>query len=440
MKKLTVLMSLMLVGLLAIGQSFDKQKIDSLMNRIEEFDKCMGSISIFQNGKEIYQRALGYADVENNTKSDVNTKYRIGSVSKMFTATIILKLIEEGKLTLDTKLDKFYPEIPNAGEITVEHLLRHRSGLFNFTNAKEYLEYMDKPQTHEFLIHQFIKNGTEFEPGEKMQYSNTNYILLSYIIEKIEKKDYADVLKDKILVPCNLKNTNYGGKIDTRKNEALSYKKVASGWELEKETDMSIPTGAGGIVSTPTDLNQFLYCLFTGEIISESSLNKMKEMVDGYGLGLTKITFYDRYSYGHGGAIDAFRSSIGYFPEENVAVSGILNGGTFSLNNLMIGVLSIYFGQDYQLPEFTPAIELSREELEQYPGIYSASSLPIKLTISLKENQLYGQGTGQPSFPLEAFDKNKFRFETAGLEIEFFPSENKLNLKQGGSTFELKRE
>ena len=440
MKKLTVLMSLLLVGLIVGAQSFDKQKIDSLMNRIEKFDKCMGSISIFQNGKEIYQRALGYADVENNIKADGNTKYRVGSVSKVFTATIILKLIEEGKLTLDTKLDKFYPEIPNAGEITVEHLLRHRSGLFNFTNAKEYLEYMDKPQNHAFMINQFIKNGTEFKPGEKMQYSNTNYILLSYIIEKIEKKDYAEVLKDKILIPCKLKNTNYGGKINSRKNEALSYIKVTSGWSLEKETDMSIPSGAGGIVSTPTDLNQFLYCLFTGKIISELSLDKMEDMVDGYGLGLTKIPFYERYSYGHGGAIDAFRSSIGYFPEENLAVSGIKNGGNYSLNNILVGVLSILFEREYQFPEFTPAVELSREELEQYPGTYSASSLPIKLTIFLKENQLYGQGTGQPSFPLEAFEKNKFRFETAGLEIEFLPSENKLNLKQGGSTFELKRE
>jgi len=168
----------------------------------------------------------------------------------------------------------------------------------------------------------------------------------------------------------------------------------------------------------------------------------MTDMSKDYGLGLTKIPFYERYSYGKGGAIDAFIASISFFPEENLAFSGILNGGAFSLNDLLTGVKSIWFDREYHFPEFTSGIEVSREELEQYPGNYSSISSSDKLTIVLKENQLYGQATGGgPSFPLEPFEKNKFRVEVAGLEFEFFPTENKLIVKQRGSIlFEMTKE
>jgi D-alanyl-D-alanine carboxypeptidase len=421
------------------AQTFDKQKMDSLFALIGDNDKAMGSISLFKDGKEVYQRSIGYADVENKIRASAQTKYRIGSISKIFTATIIMQLVEENKLSLDNKLSEYFSELPNAEKISVEQLLRHRSGLFNFTNADDYSLYMQKPQSKEFIIKKIIKNGIIFEPGDRMEYSNTNYLLLSYIIEKIENKDYSEILKARIVKPCNLLNTYYGGKINSKNNEAFSYKKMA-GWEPETETDMSVPSGAGGIVSTPTDLNIFLNCLWDGKLVSKTSLDKMKTMVDKYGFALTVIPFYEKKAFGHGGAIDGFRSTMSYFPDDRVAVSYITNGGTMPMNDVMIGVLSIYFGKDYKLPEFTPSMNLESTDLDQYLGIYGSPNLPLKLTILKKDNTLMGQGTGQPSFPLEAFGKNKFRFEQAGVEIEFNPEGKKLTLKQGGGTFEMTKE
>ena len=345
-------------------------------------------------------------------------------------------MAEEGKLNMETTLDKFFPQIPNAGRITIEQLLRHRSGLVNFTDAPEYQQWMEQPKSREDLLELFVKNGATFEPGGKFEYSNTNYVLLSFIAETIDDKSFAEILKTRIITPLALQNTYLGGKIDPSRNEAKSYTRSDT-WVPATETDMSIPSGAGAVVSTPTDLNIFLNALFSGKIISEKSLAQMKDMKDGYGFGLIQFPFFEKKAFGHTGGIDGFQSTASLFPDEKVAVSLTVNGAGMSSNNILIGVLSIYFGREYKLPVFTPAIQLTAEELSVFTGTYSSQGFPLKISISQKGAALFGQGTGQPMFPLEAFEKNKFRFSQANLVIEFYPDENKLILLQGGGRFEL---
>ena len=134
------------------SQNFNSQKLDSLLDRIDAAEKAMFSLAIHQDGKPIYTRAVGFADVESEEKANPKTMYRIGSISKTFTSTIILKLIEEGKLSLDTKLSTFYPELPNAEEITIKYLLNHHSGLFNFTNEENYTSWMQIAKSKEELL------------------------------------------------------------------------------------------------------------------------------------------------------------------------------------------------------------------------------------------------------------------------------------------------
>jgi D-alanyl-D-alanine carboxypeptidase len=439
MKKIIFTLFSIVFTTILSAQNFEKAKMDSLFNLIDANEKSMGSLSIFHDGKEVYQFSIGYANVEKKQKANALTKYRVGSVSKIFTSAIILQMVEEGKLNLETKLDRFFPEIPNAGKITIEQLLRHRTGLFNFTNAPEYLEWMEQPKSKEALLELFVKNGSIFEPGDKFDYSNTNYVLLSFIAETIDGKSFTEILKQRIVVPLALTNTNYGGKIDPARNEAKSYTR-ANEWVPATETDMSIPTGAGAIVSTPTDLNLFLIALFSGKVISDKLLATMKEMKDGYGLGLIQFPFFEKKAFGHTGGIDGFQSNASWFPDEKVTVSMIINGTSMPMNDILIGVLSIYFGRDYKLPEFTPAILLTAEELAAFTGTYSSEGFPLKITITQQGAALFGQGTGQPIFPLEAFEKNKFRFDQANLVIEFYPEENKLIILQGGGRFELTKE
>ena len=163
MKKAAIVFALFLFTFGINAQTFDQAKMDSLFKRIERNEKGMGSISIFKNGNEIYQNSFGFADIENEIQASEKTKYRIGSVSKTFTATIIMQLIDEKKLSLNTRLADFYPEVPNAKEITIEQLLRHRSGLYNFTNSENYRSWMETPHSKSEILEIFIENGIVFQ-------------------------------------------------------------------------------------------------------------------------------------------------------------------------------------------------------------------------------------------------------------------------------------
>jgi len=350
-----------------------------------------------------------------------------------------MQLIEEGKLSLDDKINTYFPNIENARDITIGHLLQHRSGIFNFTSAGSYTSWMEKEVSRSQLMDSIRSYGAVFEPGEKMEYSNSNYVLLSVIIEKETGMSLKELVRKRIALPCQLKDTYYGDVVDPDKQEAHSYSRMGH-WEHATETHMSIPAGAGAIVSTPTDVNTFLTCLFEGKLVKQETVEQMYQMKDNYGLGLFPAPFYGKTAFGHTGGIDGFQSSAFYFPEEKVAVTYLGNGIAMPVNDILIGVLSIYFGRDYELPVFTRAMELPSEQLKKYTGVYSSPGFPLKVTISVKENTLIGQATGQPSFPLEAYEINKFRFDPAGLKMEFLPEKDKMILRQGGGEFELTKE
>lgn len=436
--KLTLLLSLF--AFYTSAQDFSQAKMDSLFNLIDKHDKGMGSLSVFFDGEEVYQNSIGYASVEKSIPATAETKYRIGSVSKIYTAVVIMKLVENEQLSLDEKLDSFYPDIENAGKITIEHLLQHRSGIFNFTSAKNYQEWMEQKVTPEQLVDTIRSKGSVFEPGEKMKYSNSNYVLLTYIAEKVSGKDFSQLLNEHIFEPCNLAHTEYGDEIEPEKNEAYSYARLSK-WSKETETDMSVPSGAGAIVSTPAEVNQFLHCLFNGKLVTKETVDQMITMKDRYGYGIFRVPFHDKAAYGHTGGIDGFRASAFYLPEENVSFTYLGNGIDMPVNDILVGALSIYFGrEDYDLPEFTELIEVSEEILKQYSGVYSGEGFPLKVTISVKENTLIGQATGQPSFPLTPVDEQRFKYEAAGLELEFIPGKDQMILRQMGQTYELTRE
>jgi D-alanyl-D-alanine carboxypeptidase len=422
-----------------LAVDFDKAKMDSLFSIIESNQKGMGSISIFEDGVEVYQRSFGHADVDSDLKATADTKYRIGSISKLFTATIIMQLMEEGLIKLDTPLSDFFPSLNNADKITIAHLLRHRSGLFNFTNAPEYMEWMEQAKTREEMIEIIRSHENVFQPDEKAQYSNTNYVLLTYIVEEIEGNSFSKVLEKRITLPLGLENTYYGGEIQPANNEAFSYKSQTP-WELASQTDMSIPGGAGAIVSNPTELNKFLHALFSRELVSGNIFEEMTRIVDNFGTGLVKIPFYDKFALGHNGGIDGFLSSAAYFPEDRVSIAYTSNGVVMPMNDILIGALSIYFNKPYTLPEFKEGPELSSEDLDVYLGTYSSSDFPLKVTITKKGNILMGQAIGQPAFSLEAYDTHVFRFVQAGLTLEFDPENETMMLLQGSGKFKLTRE
>lgn len=419
----------------SFSQNFNKSKLDKLFDVLAEKNKAMGSIAISKNGKMLYSRAIGYSSISGNEKipSTAATKYRIGSITKMFTSTMIFQLIEERKIKLTSTIDAYFPKLPNARKITIGNLLNHRSGLHNFTDDPDYKSWMTQPKTHDEMLAIISKNPVDFQPNEKASYSNSNYIVLGYIIEKITKQSYSEALNQRIISKVGLTNTEVGGKTTLSKNESFSYQ-FSDTWKQEPETDMSIPGGAGAIISTPTDLTKFIEALFAHKLISEKSLAQMKTLKDGYGMGMFSFPFYAKQALGHNGGIDGFTSIVGYFPEDNLAISYISNGQVYPMNDIIIGALSIYFGEVYDIPEFTTII-LKSEDLDKYLGVYSSTELPLKMIISKENNSLIAQATGQSSFPLEATAKDTFQFRQAGVVIEFTTEKNEFILKQGGGSY-----
>lgn len=423
--------------------SFDQEKLDTYLSTLVEHDKFMGSVAILEDDQVLFQNAYGFIS-EGEQPADIETAYRIGSITKPYTSTMILQLAEEGKISLSDKLDLFFPEIPNADRITIEQLLHHRSGLVNVTSVEEYMEYYSEGTTREEMINRMKKYGTNFKPGEKFEYSNSGYMLLGYIIEEVTDMTYGEALKQMIADPLGLEKTYYGMEISLDRGEAQSFSFSSNGWELTTETDMSVPHGAGAIVSTPTEVGLFLNALFDGELISEESLQKMKNLKEGYGLGISRIPFNERFAWGHNGGIDGFQSTSGHFPEEDLTFVLLGNGVNYSLNNIAIGTLSILFNNDFEIPDFSnepKPVELSKNQLQAYTGYYTSDDIPLEVEVFMEEGVLKAKATGQGAFPLSAFEGGVMKFNPAGITMIF----NSLSdgnyqgfeLHQGGQTYQF---
>lgn len=444
-KIITAAFSFYLIGLsISAQENFNTRKLDSLLNLYYANNKMIASVAVSKNGNTLYQKALGYKKLNQKDSliSDINTKYRIGSISKMFTATMIFQLIEEKKLSLTTQLSDFFPQLPNAKKITIETMLNHHSGLHNFTDDSTYLNWNTKKQNQQQMLELISKQKPDFEPNEKGEYSNTNYALLGYVVEKITKKKYSKALKERILSKTNLKQTYYGGKTNVKKNECYSYSIENKKWKQESETDMSIPGGAGAILSTPTELTKFITALFNKKLISEESLELMKQQDDGYGKGMFRYPAFEHVSYGHTGGIDGFSSMLVYIPDDSLSIAFCGNGLNCEMNDIMIGILRICYDLKFPFPDFT-SFEVPENILKQYEGLYTTDQIALEITIKKDGDRLTAQATGQRSFPLEAMSETEFKFDGAGIRITFGKDSNNkttLTLKQGGMEFLFEKE
>ena len=439
MKKKFIL--LFLFALFSSSSFAQKQKfstLDSLFDLLEINDRFMGTLSISEKGKIIYSKSIGKDDVASGKLSNNLTKYRIGSISKMFTACLIFQAIEENKISLKQAINPYFPKITNAKKITIGNLLNHHSGIHNYTNDTSYLNYYTTSKSQKEMLEIIQEGGSDFKPNSRAEYSNSNYVLLTYILEKIYKKSYEELLSAKIIQPIGIKNTYFGSKLSPEKKECYSYR-YSGKWELEKETNSSVSLGAGGIVSTTEDLLIFITNLFEAKIINAASLEQMMKIEDGFGMGIFPVPFYDKKGFGHTGGIDGFSSFLYTFPEEKISIALTSNGSRFDNNDIGIAALSACFGKPFTQPSFY-AVALTSEDLDKDLGSYANPEIPIKISITKDSLSLIGQATGQPSFTLETIGKDSFEFSPAGVEIQFIPEKNLLILKQGGREFTFTRE
>lgn len=433
-------------------------RMDSLLNYLNENNKFMGSLTIREGENVVFSKAYGFADVEKNIKADRFTRYKIGSISKTFTAVMVMQLIEEKKLTLQTKLNRFYPKMPNAEKISIYDLLHHRTGIVDFVNQDStFHKVLDKKHSKEDILKVITSYEPLFEPGSKYQYSNSNFFILGCIIEKLTKKSYAENLQNRIVKKAELgtyeSKTEMTAKgavtnkvfvpttyykeeaTNTANKESYSYYFDGTNWVKSLENHNSIPFASGGITSTTADLTKFIYALFNGKLVSQASLDQMKEIKEGYGKALIQFPFGERRFYGHGGKIEEFNSMLGYYPTEKLSFSLISNGNNFVQNDIIIGILSIYYKMPFPFPQF---MKMDNAELAKFTGTYASKEIPLKITISEKNGELSAQATGQGAFPLTFKEEKTFVFAAAGIEMVF--GDKSFVLIQGGMKFNFTKE
>lgn len=436
--KIKILFAVLLILVLFTAvstQTLDKAKLDQFFDRLTEKNKAMGSLTIAKDSNVIYTRSIGYSQINGTEKKPLTAanRFRIGSITKMFTAAMIFQTVEEGKLKLTDTLDKFFPQIPNSQKITIAQILAHRSGIHD-----SILDPKLRPSsptnaitTNEMLA--IITKGTpDFEPDAKHSYSNSGYLLLGLILEKLTDKSYAETLQERITSKLGIKDTYTAtGNIDVNKNESLTYFKTGSDWKQGAETHPSLLFSAGAIVSTPNDLVKFIQALFDGKIISPESLAVMKTIKDGDGLGMEPFTFAGKTFYGHTGGGDNYGAWLAYLPEEKLAVAYTTNAKVYPVKDIVSGVVDIYYNKPFEIPAFE-SFAVSPEVLDKYIGVYSSPEVPVKFTITRKGDTLYVQPGEQSAAPLEATAENKFTIEGAGIVFEFDAPKNQMIQKRGG--------
>ena len=411
------------------AQTLDKAKLDQLFDRLLEKNKGMGSLTLVKDGNVVYSRSFGYRQINGSEKKPLTaeTKYRIASITKMFTAVMIFQLAEEKKLRLADTLDKFFPQIPNAARITIGQLLTHRSGIHDIEADGSFGK---QPRTREEVVARIAQGQPDFEPDAMHRYTNAGYILLGYIVEKAGGKPYQEALKERITSKIGLKDTYAGaGNTDPSKNEALSYIYIG-GWKEAAELEFSVVAGAGSILSTPTDMTKFIQALYDLKLVSQDNLKQMTTMREDEGMGMEAFKFAGKTLYGHTGGSANSGAWLAYFPDEKLALAYTTNAKIYPVRDIVKGVFDIYWNQPFQIPSFD-AFEVSPEVLERYVGVYSIPGTPARVTVSRDGATLYFQPAGQSAVPIEAMAEDKFKIDPF-VVFEFDAAKGELTITRAG--------
>ena len=437
MRRTTFAVALVALALLTPGRAraMDKAKLDQFFDRLAQKNKAMGSLVIAKDGEVVYARAIGYGQINGTGKKPLTgaSRFRIGSITKMFTAVMILQLVEEGKLKLTDTLDQFVPQVPNAKKITVAQILSHRSGIPNVRreqNAQGNVNTL--PITNDEHLAMIVKAPPDFEPDAKQSYSNSGYFLLGLVIEKKTGKSYEQALRERIASRIGLKDTYVAtANIDVSRNESLTYIHFGGDWQQTRETHPSMLFSAGAIVSTPSDMARFVHALFDGKLVSQESLDVMKTVRAGDPFGMMEpFTFAGKTFYGHTGGADNYGAWLAYQPEEKLAVAYATNAKIYPVENIVRGAVEIYYDRPFEIPALE-SIAVRPEVLDKYVGVYSGPDGPGKLTITREGSTLYFQPPGAGSVPLEATAENQFKLEPV-LVLEFDAAKNQMTIKRRG--------
>ena len=411
MKSLSLL--IFLLPIFAFSQSIS-EKADQLLSAYSEQQKFSGNVLIARDGEILFEKAYGYADRKNGKVNDIETEFRIGSLTKMFTSTLIHQLAEESLLSVNDPISKFVPGFQDGKSITINHLLTHTSGIKGRTNGE--------PKSLEESISMFKTEPLAFTPGSQFQYNNFNYLLLSYIAEKVTGASYATLVEKRILRKAGMDHSG----ID--KNERQSTSKAngyitnpeTANWEVANGGNVSLASGAGAMYSTIRDLYKWSLAISKKAILPGSTLSEaMTPVHNNYGRGWMITEANGRRSVGHTGSIPGFIANFITYPKENITIILLSNYQDIDGRKLSKDLTSVVFGEPYTIPVVKHAVNLPAEVLSKYAGDYKLEN-GFTITLSTEGNKLYALAQGDAHrIELTPESEKKFFLKGPETEIEF---------------------
>ena len=432
--KTAKLLTLFIVAFITATNAFAQQnvqKIDELMKQYYDYGQFNGSILVAEKGKVIYKKGFGMANMEWAIPNQPDTKFRIGSVTKQFTATLVLQLVEEGKIKLDGKLSDYLPDYrkDTGGKITIHQLLNHTSGIQSYTSRPDFFaEVSRNPYSVVDFVKKFASGDLEFEPGSKYSYNNSGYFLLGAIIEKVTGKSYETVLKERILEPLEMTNTGYDHHAPILQKRASGYEKTPAGYVNAAYLDMSLPYAAGSIYSTVEDLYKWEQSLYENKIISAESKKLMfTPGLSNYGYGFIiadrPIGKTDQKTkvIQHGGGINGFNSLLTRLVDKQQTIILLDNVGLGRYHgNITNSIINILNGQPFDAPKKSLAETLYKTAIEKNAAAAVAEYRKLKtenaLIYDFSESELNTLG-----YQLLGAKRTKDAIEIFKLNVEMFP-------------------
>ncbi|MGH7595429.1 MAG: serine hydrolase [bacterium] len=409
------------------------QKIEALLGQYHEYGQFNGAALVAENGKVIFKKGFGMANMEWDIPNMPDTKFRIGSITKQFTAMLVMQLVEQGKLKLDGKITDYLPDYPKStgDRVTIHHLLTHTSGIPSYTGFPNFFRDLSRnPYTPEAFVKTFADSALQFEPGAKFLYNNSGYFLLGAIIEKVIGKTYEQALAENILAPLNMKNTGYDHHDTILKKRAAGYEKRLGDYTNAAYLDMSLPYAAGSMYSTVEDLYLWDQALYTNKLLPEKSKDLMfKSQISAFGRNYAYGWVVGKAPIGqtkdsvmvieHGGGINGFNTLISRMPQNKHLIVLFSNAGGAPLNAMSQGIRGILFDKPYDLAKKSIAETIFATITEK--GI--APALAQYRELKEKTSQ-YALNEGEMNifgYQLLQMKKVKEAIEVFKLNVEAFP-------------------
>ncbi|PWN59855.1 serine hydrolase [Chryseobacterium viscerum] len=404
------------------NQEKKKEEIDRIIKAFEGINKFNGTALIHYQNKNIFERSYGWQNAEKNIHNQDKSIYQIASLTKSFTALVIVKLSEEGKLSFKDPISKFIADYPRGNEITIEHLLTHTSGIYEVLRNKEYfsLLHTGKAIAKNKELSFFKNEPLDFEPGTQFSYTNSGYIVLGLIIEKITGLSYENAVRKIILNPLKMTHTGFNYMALKSPYKTVPYSYISKTRQEKTEVWNSTLTGpAGQIYSTAEDLYNYYLGLRDYKIVSKEAFKKATTpYLSGYGYGWFIDDLYGKKLINHGGNIEGSTSYFAMLPEDDLCIILLNNITSKKLEKAGNTILAALLGQPYTLPQPKKETTLSADVLKKYAGDYKLSDDSI-IHILYENGQLFIQNNKDPKVRMLAEKEDVFFLQDDDTEISF---------------------